>query len=117
MSESFHSVAVVGAGAVGSYYGALLARAGRRVTLIGRRAHVQAIERDGLRLEMAGRMEVVRVAASVDLAAARGADLVLFCVKSSDTDAVARELAPHLDAGALVLSLQNGVENAAMIAQ
>ena len=47
----------------------------------------------------------------------RGADLVLFCVKSPDTDAVARAMAPHVDANALVLSLQNGVDNAATIAR
>ena len=51
------------------------------------------------------------------MAAVRGADLVLFCVKSTDTDAVAREMAPHLDAGAVVMSLQNGVENAPTIAR
>jgi 2-dehydropantoate 2-reductase len=117
MTHRFHAVAVVGAGAVGSFFGAMLARAGHRVTLIGRAAHVQAIERDGLRLDMAGRVEVVRVCGSIDLAAARGADLVLFCVKSTDTDAVASGLAPHLDSGALVLSLQNGVENAQTIAR
>ena len=47
-------VAVMGAGAVGSFYGAMLARAGHAVTLIGRPAHVQAIQRDGLQLEMGG---------------------------------------------------------------
>jgi 2-dehydropantoate 2-reductase len=47
----------------------------------------------------------------------RGAGLVLFCVKSTDTESVARELAPLLDPGALVLSLQNGVENAATMAR
>lgn len=95
----------------------MLARAGHRVTLIGRAAHVQAIEHEGLRLDMAGRVEVIRTTASVDLAAVRGADLVLFCVKSTDTDAVARLMAPHLDAGAVVMSLQNGVENAPTIAR
>jgi len=54
VTHPFKAVAVVGAGAVGSFYGAMLARAGHRVTLIGRAAHVQAIERDGLCLEMAG---------------------------------------------------------------
>ena len=117
MTHQFHAVAVVGAGAVGGFYGAVLARAGHRVTLIGRAALVQAVERDGLRLDMAGRVEAIRTAASVDLAAVRGADLVLFCVKSTDTEAVARQIAPHLDTGALVLSLQNGVENAATIAR
>jgi 2-dehydropantoate 2-reductase len=66
---------------------------------------------------MGGKVEAVRVAASVDIAAVRGADLVLFSVKSTDTGAVARQLAPHLDADALVLSLQNGVENAPEIAR
>jgi 2-dehydropantoate 2-reductase len=117
VTDRFHAVAVVGAGAVGSFYGAMLARAGHRVTLIGRAAHVQAIERDGLRLDMAGRVEVVRLGASTELAAVRGADLVLFCVKSTDTDEVARQTAPHLDPGAVVLSLQNGVENAPTIAR
>jgi 2-dehydropantoate 2-reductase len=117
MTPSFRSTAVVGAGAVGSFYGAMLARAGHTVTLIARPAHVQAIERDGLRLQMAGRIERVRTAASTYIAAVRGADLVLFCVKSTDTDGVAREMAPHLADGALVLSLQNGVENAATIAR
>jgi len=95
----------------------MLARAGHRVTLIGRAAHVQAIGRHGLRLDMAGRVEVVRMAATEDLAAVRGADLVLFSVKSTDTDVVARQMAPHLDADALVLSLQNGVDNAATMAR
>lgn len=117
MTPSFRSTAVVGAGAVGSFFGAMLARAGHPVTLIARQAHVQAIEREGLRLQMAGRIERVRTAAHTDIAAVRDADLVLFCVKSTDTESVAREMAPHLADGALVLSLQNGVENAATIAR
>ena len=117
MSTGFRTIAVVGAGAVGCFYGAMLARAGERVVLIGRAAHVEAIEREGLRLEMAGRVETLRVEASTELAAVRGADLILFCVKSTDTDAVARELAPLLAPRAAVLSLQNGVENAATIAR
>jgi 2-dehydropantoate 2-reductase len=117
MSNSFRKVAVVGAGAVGSFFGAMLARAGHDVVLIGRPAHVEAIGRTGLRLEMAGRSDPVALAASSEIGAVRGADLVLFCVKSTATDAAAREMAPFLDDGALVLSLQNGVENAATIAR
>jgi len=116
LTTRFQSVAVVGAGAVGGFFGAMLARAGHRVTLIGRPAHVAAIERHGLRLDMAGRIESIAVGASVDLDAVRGADLVLFCVKSTDTDAVARALVPHLEPRAVILSLQNGVENAATLA-
>ena len=57
------------------------------------------------------------MAATADLAAVRAADLVLFCVKSTDTDATARQIAPLLGADAVVLSLQNGVDNAATIAR
>jgi 2-dehydropantoate 2-reductase len=117
MEHRFESVAVVGAGAVGGFFGAMLARAGHRVTFIGRAAHVQAIERHGLRLDMAGRIESIRATASVDLQAVQGADLVLFSVKSTDTASVAQAIAPHLASDAIVLSLQNGVENAEILAR
>ncbi|MBI5258188.1 MAG: 2-dehydropantoate 2-reductase [Burkholderiales bacterium] len=117
MPTRFRSIVVVGAGAVGSFYGALLARAGHVVTLIGRAPHVQAIQRAGLQLHMGGRVEAVPLAASTELAAVRGADLVLVCVKSPDTEALARQIAPLLADDALVLSLQNGVDNAATLAR
>jgi 2-dehydropantoate 2-reductase len=117
MIARLRSTAVVGAGAVGSFFGAMLARAGHRVMLIGRPAHVRAIESQGLRLQMAGRTETIAVHASTDISAVREADLVLVCVKSTDTEAVARQITPWLAADALVLSLQNGVDNAATIAR
>jgi len=117
MSQDFHAIAVVGAGAVGSFFGAMLARAGHAVTLIGRAPHVQAIANRGLQLHKDGRVEAVQLAASTELDAVRGADLVLFCVKSPDTETVARQIAPLLDADALVLSLQNGVDNAPTMAR
>jgi 2-dehydropantoate 2-reductase len=105
------SVAVVGAGAVGSYFGGMLARAGVPVTLIGRREHVDAIHRDGLFLDGVRVKEHIKVAASTDLDAAHDADVILFCVKTLDTESAAKAMAPHLGANALVLSLQNGVDN------
>ena len=114
---ALHKVAVMGAGAVGSFYGAMLARAGHAVTLIGRPAHVQAIQRDGLQLEMAGQRHVVRLDAGSDPAALAGADLVLCCVKSGDTEAAALQMAPHLGPATLLMSLQNGVDNAATLAR
>ncbi len=116
-SEAVRRVAVMGAGAVGSFYGAMLARAGHAVTLIGRPAHVQAIQREGLRLEMAQQTHTVQLQASSDPAAIGGADLVLCCVKSGDTEAAARQMAPHLKASTLLMSLQNGVDNAQTLAQ
>lgn len=112
MTRSFRSTTVVGAGAVGSFFGAMLARAGHPVTLVARAPHVQAILAQGLRLHRAGQVEAVTVAATTELAAVADADLVLVCVKSPDTDDVARRIAPLLRGDALVLSLQNGVDNA-----
>src|SRR5258707_11237527 len=105
-------IAVMGAGAVGCYYGGMLARAGHDVVLIGRPQHVEAIEREGLRLETQTFDEHVRVSASTEGSAVQGAQLVLFCVKSTDTESGAAAIKPHLAPDTLVLSLQNGVENA-----
>ncbi|CAM2156426.1 2-dehydropantoate 2-reductase [Pararobbsia alpina] len=105
-------IAVMGAGAVGCYYGGMLARAGHEVVLIGRLQHVMAISKEGLRLQTLTFDEHIRLAASTHASAVEGAQLVLFCVKSTDTESAANEIKPHLDAGTLVLTLQNGVENA-----
>ena len=107
----------MGAGAVGSFYGAMLARAGHAVTLIGRPAHVQAIEANGLLLEMGDAVHAVPVQASSDVSAVQGADLVLCCVKSGDTEAVARQMAPYLGPSTVLMSLQNGVDNAEVLAR
>ncbi|WAC75830.1 2-dehydropantoate 2-reductase [Roseateles sp. SL47] len=102
----------MGAGAVGCYFGGVMARAGHEVVLIGRPQHVEAIRRDGLRMETATYDEPVKLQADTEPSAARGADLVLFCVKSTDTLEAARQLQPFLGAHTLLLSMQNGVDNA-----
>ncbi len=104
-------VAVLGAGAVGCYFGGMLARAGHAVTLIGRPVHVEAFRKSGLHFEGLKFDEYVPVEASTDAAAVRGARLVLFCVKSTDTGQAAAQIAPHLEADAIVVNLQNGVDN------
>lgn len=104
-------VAVVGAGAVGSYFGGMLARAGVRVTLIARPAQAEAIRRDGLFLDCVSFQERVLVDASTEMSAARDAEFVLFCVKTLDNEEAARALKPNLAPGAIVVSLQNGVDN------
>jgi 2-dehydropantoate 2-reductase len=97
----------------------MLARAGHRVTLIGRPAHVQTTTRDGLKLDLSTspETEIIRIEASSDFSSLRTASLVLFCVKSTDSASVALQIAPYLAPHALIMSLQNGVENAALIAQ
>jgi len=115
--QAVRKVTVMGAGAVGSFFGAMLARAGHSVTLIGRPAHVQAIQRDGLLLEMGGCVETVRLDVGIEASAVQDADVVLCCVKSGDTEAAARAMAPHLGANTLLMSLQNGVGNAEALAR
>jgi 2-dehydropantoate 2-reductase len=105
-------IAVMGAGAVGCYYGGMLARAGHEVVLIGRPQHVDAIHRNGLHLTKGDVDEYIEVAASTQASAAQGAKLVLFCVKSTDTESAAAELNPFLLADTVLLTLQNGVDNA-----
>lgn len=105
-------IAVMGAGAVGCYYGGMLARAGHAVVLIGRPEHVAAVRRDGLAMDTRSFQEHVPIDASTEPGVVQGARLVLCCVKSTDTETAAAAMAPHLDPDALVLSLQNGVDNA-----
>lgn len=105
-------VVVMGAGAVGCYYGGLLARAGHEVVLVGRQPHVAAIQRNGLRVQTAAFDEQVQLSASTEASAVQDAQLVLFCVKSPDTESAGSLIAPWLAPDSLVLCLQNGVDNA-----
>lgn len=104
-------IAVLGAGAVGCYFGGMLARAGTAVTLIARQARAEAIEREGLFIDAVHFQGRVPVKASADLNFVKDADVVLFSVKTVDTESAARQLRPHMAPGALVISLQNGVDN------
>jgi 2-dehydropantoate 2-reductase len=113
--QSWPRIAVVGAGAIGCYFGAMLTRAGMAVTLVGRLGRVEAIRRNGLRFISGDRDERVAIATTIDIAAVGTARLVLFCVKSTDTDIAAAEMAPHLSSDTVILNLQNGVDNAERI--
>lgn len=109
-------VAVMGAGAVGCYFGAMLARHGHDVVLIGRSQHVEAIRKNGgVRLDSKAFAGVVAIGATTEPAGVEGADLILFCVKSGDTEAAGRSMAPFLKDTATILSLQNGVDNPARL--
>ena len=114
-SQPWPRIAVVGAGAVGGYFGGLLARAGAPVTMIGRPAFVEAVKKNGLFLDTLQFQESVRVEASAEITAVRGAEIVLFCVKTTDNASTARAIAPLLSRGALLLSMQNGVDNVEQI--
>ncbi|MBN9661781.1 MAG: 2-dehydropantoate 2-reductase [Acidobacteria bacterium] len=110
--ENYPSVAVVGAGAVGCYFGGMLARSGVRVKLIGRASHVEAIRREGLLLDGLHVHERIPIPATTSMQEGlRGAGVVLFCVKSVSTESAAREMKPFLPPDAALFSFQNGVDN------
>jgi 2-dehydropantoate 2-reductase len=110
-------VAVLGAGGVGGYFGGLLARAGHEVTFIARGDHLRAIQRDGLTVHSAQAGDFHVSAAATDEPATVGpVDLVLFCVKSFDTESAARAMLPLVGPQTLVLSLQNGIDNEDVLA-
>jgi len=109
-------IGVMGAGAVGCYYGALLAKSGHGVTMVGRQPFVDAVTADGLRLETARSDERVSVTATLDAALLGEADIVLLSVKSADTETAGRAFAPYLRPGAAILTFQNGVDNADRLA-
>jgi 2-dehydropantoate 2-reductase len=114
-NKNWPRVAVVGAGAVGGYFGGMLGRAGAPVVMIGRAAFVEAVKKNGLSLDTVQFKETIRVEASTELSDAHGAEIVLFCVKTIDNAATSRALAPLLVPGAIVVSMQNGVDNAEQI--
>ncbi len=105
-------ILVMGTGGIGGYFGAKLCRAGEAVTFVARGAHLEAIRKNGLRIKSAADGDfVVRCPATDDPGSAGIADLVLFCVKSYDTEAAARALRPAVGPDTAVLCLQNGVDN------
>lgn len=111
-------IAVMGSGAVGGYFGAKLATAGHEVIFIARGAHLAALKQSGLYVEsFQGNLHISGALFTDDPAAGAAVDLVLFCVKSYDTDIAARAIAPFMAPTTRILSLQNGVDNTSRIAQ
>ena len=109
-------IAVMGAGAVGGYFGALLHRGGLDVTLIARGRHLEAIKAHGLRIKSTQGDLTVPAKAVGDPRAVGPVDLILFCVKSYDTESAARQCLPIVQESTAILCLQNGVDNEEKIA-
>src|SRR6202521_1917196 len=104
-------ITIIGAGGVGGYFGAKLAKSGCEVGFVARGAHLAAIRQNGLRVEsQLGDIHLADARASDDPAAFGAPDYVFLCVKLWDTEAAVRALekvrAPHT----AVLSFQNGVQ-------
>lgn len=111
-------IAVVGTGAMGSVYAALLADAGHEVRAVDTWAeHVAAINASGLRVEGASGDRIVRMRAVTDVAQAGACDLYILATKASGVGAAARAITPHMHADSLVLTIQNGLGAGERIAE
>ena len=105
-------IVVMGAGGTGGYFGAKLARAGEDVTFVARGAQLAAIRERGLRVRSAIEGEwTVRSPAVERVDGLASAELILFCVKSFDTESAAELIRPLIGPRTGVLSIQNGVDN------
>jgi 2-dehydropantoate 2-reductase len=111
-------IAIIGAGGTGGYFGGLLARAGQDVTFIARGANLEALRARGLTVEsrLAGTFTVA-VQATDDPSEVAPVGLILFCVKTYDTDAAAESIRPLIRPDTMILSLQNGIDNEERIAR
>jgi 2-dehydropantoate 2-reductase len=110
-------IAVMGAGAVGGYFGAKLAAAGHDVLFIARGKHLAALCQNGLRVKSpAGDLHIRNAIFSSGSELTGSADFILFCVKSYDTEAAAEALRPIVGPNTAILSLQNGIDNADKLA-
>ena len=105
-------IAVMGAGGVGGYFGAQLARAGHDVAFIARGAHLAALRERGLTVESAvAPVQSMPVRAVDDPAQLAPVDVVMFCVKLWDVEAAAPKIAPLLVDGGIAIPFQNGVDS------
>lgn len=111
-SQQWPRIAVVGAGAVGSYFGGMFARAGAPIIFIGRKHFADAVNSKGLLLDKSGGQERISATATTEMSAVRDCPLILLCVKANDTSASAKQMASFLQPDATVICLQNGVDNA-----
>jgi 2-dehydropantoate 2-reductase len=111
-------IVVFGAGGVGGYFGGRLAQAGENVTFIARGEHLQAMLRDGLRVEsIKGDFTIQPVKAIDDPAKVEGVDAVLVCVKAWLVTKAAKAIIPMLSRDTFVVPLENGVEAPSQLAE
>ncbi|MDD3419151.1 MAG: ketopantoate reductase family protein [Candidatus Gastranaerophilales bacterium] len=110
-------IGIIGVGAVGGYFGAKLANAGLDVTFIGTSRTVQMVYHNGLYVKsFQGDIHIKDPKIYHAFEAIKDADVVLFCVKSYLTEQLARALEPRLNKNAIIVSMQNGIENEKILA-
>src|SRR4029078_6478834 len=102
-TQEWPRIAVVGAGAVGGYFGGMFARAGAPTVFIGQKHFADAVSSKGLVLDTTQGLDRTKVNATVEMSAVRDCSLILFCVKSNDTATAAAQMAPFVRPDATVV--------------
>src|SRR5436190_19012014 len=105
-------IAVVGAGAVGGYFGGMFARANAPILFIERKHFANAVNSKGLVLDKSEGQERIAIKATVNMSGLRDCSLILLCVKANDTSATTTHMARFVRPDATVVCLQNGIDNA-----
>ncbi len=106
-------IAILGAGAVGCYYGGLIAASGQEVVLIAKPQRAKIIKEQGLRIKWPTYTQHVQINVTDDDQVIQNAKVLFICVKANQSSAIAKQIQPYLAKSALLLSLQNGLQNAA----
>lgn len=112
------NILVYGAGGVGAFFGALLARAGQQVHFVARGAQLEAMRRNGLSIRSAliGDVHIAPVLVSDRASATSAIDLALVCVKTYQTEGILDDLATAVTDSTIIVTLQNGVESDEVVA-
>lgn len=105
-------IVILGTGGVGGYFGGLLAKAGNDVTFVAKDEHHKAIKQNGLKVKSVRGDFVIKPALVVQsIEQVKSPDLVIFTVKTYDTEQAAKELARVAEDNTIILTFQNGVDN------
>lgn len=104
-------IGIMGAGAIGSVIGGMLARNGHKVTLVGRRPHIEEIRKNGLQISGIWGEHTIRDLNAVTEAPHEYQDIVIITVKSFDTASAARKALPMVGTNSIIVPVQNGLGN------
>src|SRR5690625_5090079 len=104
-------IGIAGAGAVGCFFGGLLQQAGHKVTFVARGKHLKELQKNGLTINKDEDILHIDRTFTDNLIDLSECELILFCVKSNDTERMAKQLLPVINKNALILTMQNGVDN------
>lgn len=110
-------IGVVGAGAVGGFFGSLLHKAGHKVTFLARGRHLEVSRENGMLVKHGSEKFTIHSAFTNNLHDLSDSDLVLFCVKANSTEQISKELLPILNLDAKIITMQNGVDNEEVLSE